>query len=171
MDLKIVNSELLAEVTDAKLKLEEADKRLADVEASKMSLELQVEELSAKVSTLDGEIRDAEDKLEKFRGECENLKEENTSLVNVTKSLEHNCENLKSDNAIMKKTCEQNEVEKKTLVEKYNKLERQAARMEQKLIEEEESFRNRVENSETVQHLRVTVSKLQDKIRKLEKVI
>ena len=156
MDLKILNSDLLAEVTDAKLKLEEADKRLSDVEASKATLELQVEELSVKVSTLDSEMRDAEDKLEKFRVESENLKEENTSLVNVTKRVEKNCENLKTDNAILKKTCEQNELEKKTLVEKYNKLERQAARMEQKLIEEEESFTNQVENSETVQHLRVT---------------
>ena len=74
MDLKILNSDLLVEVTDARLKLEEADKGLSDVEASKATLELQVEELSAKVSTLDSEMRDAEDKLEKFRVESENLK-------------------------------------------------------------------------------------------------
>ena len=164
------NLALQAEVDGIKIKLQEATQNLDSVETTNQTNLMELDRLSKELADKNSSVYKLQESLTSVNAKYDELNNDFETLVTVNDTLVKDNNDLKSNVSMLSENCEQNEKFNHELSLKCDTLDKEIARLHTVILESENNFPERLENSERLILLKQRNSELVDEVGEKKQV-
>ena len=164
------NSALQAEIDGIKAKLQEATQNLGSVEATNQTNLIELDRLNKEIADKKSSIYNLQESLTSVNAKYDELNNDFETLVTVNDTLVKDNSDLKSNVSTLSEKCEQTEKFCHEMSLKCDTLDKEIARLQNVILESENNFPERLENSERVILLKQRNLELVDEVAEKKQV-